>query len=798
MRGDAEEGKLRRPAPLPGKPARDATESLAWIFLGLGCVLGICFAILMPPLQVPDEVAHLYRSLSVSDGSCLPPDAQTVPLAISRLQILFPAAVERQRLVHFEEYRRLMRTAWSDGPPIPVANLTGNIYSCAPYIASAAAIELAKLSSQSAIVLFYSARLANLAAYLALVYVALRIAPVGRPVFFCLALMPTAIHLAASVSADALTIASAFLLIAYVLYLAFDPLVDSLSMFRFVILGGLVVFATLCKSNLWFVLLLLLIPSSKFGSLKRKLLAGGAAVAVVVLVSAAWQTAVHDNMMALVRAKTALDIDVNSNLRFILHQPGVFLASVGRSGRLLGDVYATQFVGCLGWLSVSLPKWLVESYLGFLLIAALVSEVRVKLTAGNRLICAVVVAGSLVSVFALLWVFEMRQEYLATAVASLHRGAVQGVQGRYFIPFAPLLFLLLPNTRIRVKTSWIVAACIAMVVISGGIGISTVYKAYYSSRTPRHVLFSQLGVFRPTSAAANTQMAFYLNPGGSNAWDGAEKIRFFGVNATPGRTAKDIAVVGDWDGTGAVRVGVFHCPAPGQPGTCTWFIDLNNNGRWDGTAGGDAAWTNFGLPGDIPVVGDWNGTGISKIGVFRCPAGSAECVWYLDRGNKHTYDPATIGIYRFGFQGDLPVVGTWVPKAASPADQIGVFRCGTPSGVCVWVVDSLGRTGGNELGVYCSGPGKPVQSCSGASAVFTFTAPGGFAAGDVPVIGNWNGNGKLRMGIFRSSIGRWFVDTNGNGVYDPGVDQIFDYGLGPGANPGGVADQPIVGFWTMP
>jgi len=82
--------------------------------------------------------------------------------------------------------------------------------------------------------------------------------------------------------------------------------------------------------------------------------------------------------------------------------------------------------------------------------------------------------------------------------------------------------------------------------------------------------------------------------------------------------------------------------------------------------------------------------------------------------------------------------------------------------------------------------------------VFTFTAPGGFAAGDVPVIGNWNGNGKLRMGIFRSSIGRWFVDTNGNGVYDPGVDQVFSFGLPAAANPGGVADQPVVGFWTMP
>jgi uncharacterized membrane protein len=71
---------------------------------------------------------------------------------------------------------------------------------------------LAKLSSQSAIVVLYGARLANLVVYLLLVYVALRILPLGRPVLFCIALMPMTLHQAASVSADALTIASAFLL----------------------------------------------------------------------------------------------------------------------------------------------------------------------------------------------------------------------------------------------------------------------------------------------------------------------------------------------------------------------------------------------------------------------------------------------------------------------------------------------------------------------------------------------------------------------------------------------------------
>ena len=43
-----------------------------------------------------------------------------------------------------------------------------------------------------------------------------------------------------------------------------------------------------------------------------------------------------------------------------------------------------------------------------------------------------------------------------------------------------------------------------------------------------------------------------------------------------------------------------------------WYLDTNGNGTWD--AGSDMAY-NFGSPGWIPVVGDWNNNGITKIGV---------------------------------------------------------------------------------------------------------------------------------------------------------------------------------------
>ena len=64
-----------------------------------------------------------------------------------------------------------------------------------------------------------------------------------------------------------------------------------------------------------------------------------------------------------------------------------------------------------------------------------------------------------------------------------------------------------------------------------------------------------------------------------------------------------------------------------------------------------------GISGDVPVVGDWNGNGITKVGVFRLGF-----FWVLDANGNHQFDGATGGDLAFAFGGvlgDKPVVGKW-------------------------------------------------------------------------------------------------------------------------------------------
>ncbi|MBK9702606.1 MAG: hypothetical protein IPO75_03575 [Betaproteobacteria bacterium] len=44
-------------------------------------------------------------------------------------------------------------------------------------------------------------------------------------------------------------------------------------------------------------------------------------------------------------------------------------------------------------------------------------------------------------------------------------------------------------------------------------------------------------------------------------------------------------------------------------------------------------------------------------------------------------------------------------------------------------------------------------------------------AGDTPLVGDWNGDNRAKVGLFRN--GMWLLDHNGNGVWDgPALDRL--------------------------
>jgi Excalibur calcium-binding domain len=84
------------------------------------------------------------------------------------------------------------------------------------------------------------------------------------------------------------------------------------------------------------------------------------------------------------------------------------------------------------------------------------------------------------------------------------------------------------------------------------------------------------------------------------------------------------------------------------------------NGTWflrPALSSGPSTSFGFGLPGDLPVTGDWDqdGDGIDTPGVFR------NGVWYY----RNSLGPGVVHSFGFGLAGDLPAV--WSRSRCSPA-----------------------------------------------------------------------------------------------------------------------------------
>lgn len=715
-----------------GETANRPFQKLPALFLVLGSPIGLLFAVVTPPFQVPDEPAHFYRSFAISEGSCISPAQQTIPFAVQELAAAFPNRVEDRHAVRLQEYRRLMKNNWRQGGDAKVSNANASIYSCVPYVASSIGIALMKIFSEPAIMLLYAARFANLCLYLLVVYAAIRIIPIGRLILFCVALMPMSLYLAASVSADGLTISGAFLLTAFILYLAFDPAIETLSKKTFFVLAALFLFATLCKFNPWFVLLVLIIPSAKFGGQKRKMASAAILLGIIVLVSALWQLADRANVVVFEAGRANLGIHVQDNLRFVLHHPMVFLVAVGRTLRQFRVDFATEFVGYFGWLSIPFPLWLVITYIALLIAAGLVSGSTTRFSLRSRLICASVVVGSTISIFALLWGFEMTPTFFAIEVAGVHPAFAPGVQGRYFIPLAPLLLLLLSSDKVRWNSRLIVAGSIAIILLSNGVALALERRVYYYGNK---VEPSRAGLYREGLWVTDVAGRHRFDPASPEQYGAA---RFGGL---PG----DVPIIGDWNGDGRPKLGIYR--------RGLWILDWTGTSAFTATAG--RIFSFGGEQGDIPVTGDWTGDGKTKIGIYRAGA------WILDTNGDGKFEEGVDTVLHYGgIKGDIPVVGHWTGRGKS---NIGVDRKG------LWLLDSNGN------GQF-DGPESRVPD-----TIVQYGLPE-----DVPVVGDWTGDGKTKLGVVRDGS-TWILDLDGLHMMGKGSPQ-FTFG-----SKGSI---PIVGPWV--
>ena len=148
-------------------------------------------------------------------------------------------------------------------------------------------------------------------------------------------------------------------------------------------------------------------------------------------------------------------------------------------------------------------------------------------------------------------------------------------------------------------------------------------------------------------------------------------------------------MVGDWTGDGIDKLGVFRAAPDGFTGE--FILDTNNNRQFDGS---DTIFT-FGIASDRVVVGDWTGDKITKVGVFRDATSfgaPGAAVFTLDTNNNHGFDAGVDSVFIFGLIQDGLVVGDWNGDGRT---KVGVYRDGAAGfnapGTALFSLDSNGN-----------------------------------------------------------------------------------------------------------
>jgi hypothetical protein len=177
-----------------------------------------------------------------------------------------------------------------------------------------------------------------------------------------------------------------------------------------------------------------------------------------------------------------------------------------------------------------------------------------------------------------------------------------------------------------------------------------------------------------------------------------------------------------------------------RPSNGNWYITQNNNG-------GAVVSPQWGLPGDVPLAGDWDGDGKQDLAVWRPSNG----YFYVVPSGT----PSVPIQKQFGATGDVPVPANYDLNTAGKT-AYGVFRP-YESNLYVQLASTPNTTSSQAWGPPSGGPPTNLVTnqyslCSVGKAIY------------VRIEGDFDGDGKADFAFWRPRDGMWYVVPSSNPI----------------------------------
>lgn len=411
------------------------------IFLMLALIFGLLIVFLVPPMMSPDEDSHMKKIYSISNGHFLSIKNN------NKLGNYFPEEM-LDYMVFMKRYIGKYDVNYdynfydsNYNAKIKKNNKVFDSYSTANtnifvYVPQVLAIWFFKIitffNSISIGNYFYIGRIGNLISYIFLIYNAIKKLPFFKNLMLFIALMPMSLYLGSSLNYDAVLIGISFFTISHILNLIYnnDVKFTKKDFYLFVFLT----YFLLDFKVIYFpiILLILLIPKEKIKDKKWilfvKILLG--VLFLKIVYSFIFKTEVSG---VVIEKKLIL-----SQISFILRHPNKYVFILYNTYKINKGFYVISFVGNFGWLDTPMNILFSIFYIGLLIfisnLETKVIDVKSKIyILGINVLIYLLLFTSLYVIWTVNWEIGYK--------------VVEGVQGRYFIPFS-FLILILFNVKI--------------------------------------------------------------------------------------------------------------------------------------------------------------------------------------------------------------------------------------------------------------------------------------------------------------------------------------------------------------
>lgn len=416
------------------------------IFVISGTCMALCYAFLLPPGTVPDEIGHIETTYYYSNKllGIEEPDAESIYVrktdqeAIGKLQTT-PTLKEYNYFI-------LNITHRSDDTKLVKIDATKGSDNWLLYAPAILGVTAGRLIGLNGITTLYAGRFFMMFVYLIFAFFAIKRVPVGKAAMFIIVLSPMFIQQSCSYSYDAMPIELTTLFVAEL----FSVLYEDRKMRKrdIIILSALAFVIASCKAGTYIpeCLLLFLIPKEKYESEKqcRRMRIGF----LVVMILGFLINSIPYLMMVLGITEATTELQQYSNslncytVSDVLFNPGNTVRVLITTFLQYIDFYFEgSFAGPLGWLNIGInPMW---GYLmaGLMLLGlTAVKDEPEYITKKQRVGIALALFATVAMVTA------------AMFVSWTGKGSttISGIQGRYFTPILFYFFFLFRGKFIKI------------------------------------------------------------------------------------------------------------------------------------------------------------------------------------------------------------------------------------------------------------------------------------------------------------------------------------------------------------